>query len=111
MKNLLFQLVRYSWVGLLNSGLGLFVIWGLMLAGIGPYVANVAGFAAGLTLSFFLNRAWTFRAQDAGWPVFRFLLAFAIAYSANLVILTPHSPDERRFRPIATHDSMGKSIA
>ena len=23
----------------------------------------------------------------------------------------PHSPDERRFRPIATHDSMGKSIA
>jgi len=25
--------------------------------------------------------------------------------------LTPHSPDERRFRPIATHDSMGKSIA
>ena len=25
--------------------------------------------------------------------------------------LSPHSPDERRFRPIATHDSMGKSIA
>jgi len=25
--------------------------------------------------------------------------------------LIPHSPDERRFRPIATHDSMGKSIA
>jgi len=32
----------------------------------------------------------------------------------NLWILKtfiPHSPDERRFRPIATHDSMGKSIA
>ena len=25
--------------------------------------------------------------------------------------IIPHSPDERRFRPIATHDSMGKSIA
>jgi len=28
-----------------------------------------------------------------------------------LKLFNPHSPDERRFRPIATHDSMGKSIA
>ncbi|RYH06631.1 GtrA family protein [Tropicimonas sp. IMCC6043] len=88
MRALFSQFLRYSWVGLLNTALGLFVIWGLMLAGLGPYAANVAGYAAGLVLSFFLNRTWTFRAQEAGWPVARFLCAFAIAYGANLTILT-----------------------
>jgi len=37
----------------------------------------------------------------------------AIVYISHRMeeIFNPHSPDERRFRPIATHDSMGKSIA
>ena len=73
MRVLIFQFLRYSLVGLLNTALGLLVIWGLMLAGFGPYSANVAGYAVGLVLSFFLNRAWTFHAQRESWPVARFL--------------------------------------
>jgi putative flippase GtrA len=88
MTPLLGQFLRYSWVGVLNTALGLGVIWGLMGAGVGPYLANAIGYGAGLALSFFLNRAWTFRARDTGWPVLRFLIAFAIAYAANLVVLS-----------------------
>jgi putative flippase GtrA len=87
MKTLMLQLFRYSWVGIFNTGLGLFVIWGLMLFGIDPYLANIAGYAAGLTLSFFLNRSWTFRGNSDRWPVVKYLLAFAAAYAANLAIL------------------------
>jgi putative flippase GtrA len=88
MKSLLGQFLRYSGVGVLNTALGLAVIWGLMALGTGPYLANALGYAAGLALSFVLNRAWTFRARGTGWPVLRFLLAFAVAYAANLAVLS-----------------------
>jgi putative flippase GtrA len=87
-KALMGQFLRYSGVGVLNTALGLAVIWGLMALGTGPYLANALGYAAGLTLSFVLNRAWTFRASGTGWPVLRFLIAFAIAYAANLAVLS-----------------------
>lgn len=88
MKLVIFQFLRYTWVGLLNTTLGLGVIWVLMLAGVGPYVSNLAGYTTGLVLSFFINRAWTFEAQRTGWPVGRFFISFMIAYGANLAILT-----------------------
>jgi len=86
-KSLIFQFFRYLSVGLLNTALGLSVIWGLMLVGLDPVPANMAGYTAGLVLSFFLNRAWTFNARRSGWPVARFLGAFLIAYGANLTVL------------------------
>jgi len=44
-------------------------------------------------------------------PVFDRPENAAIEAAETGYLLNPHSPDERRFRPIATHDSMGKSIA
>ena len=88
MKFLVQQLMRYFSVGVLNSLVGVLVIWGSMRAGFGPYASNVIGYAAGLIFAFFLNRAWTFNAQNTGWPIFRYLAAFVIAYSINLSTLT-----------------------
>ncbi|WPL17668.1 hypothetical protein Thiowin_02707 [Thiorhodovibrio winogradskyi] len=44
MTSLIMQMFRYSWVGIFNTALGLLVIWGVMLVGIGPFLANVAGY-------------------------------------------------------------------
>lgn len=87
MSDLLQQALRYGSVGLVNTAFGLSVIWVLMFFGVGPYPANAMGYAAGLVVSFLLNRSWTFRAQHAGWPVLRFGAAFVVAYGANLGVL------------------------
>ncbi len=73
-------------VGLLNTGTTLAIIWGLMTAGMGPYLANLAGYVAGMAISFTLNRSWTFRqgGKDGAVHLVRFLAASGIAYLGNL---------------------------
>ena len=78
---------RFGGVGVLNTMVGLSIIWGLMYLGVGPFKANFTGYAVGIVMSFLLNRSWTFRDQASGWPFARYILAVAIAYGANLVAL------------------------
>jgi putative flippase GtrA len=76
-------------VGLLNTALGLLVVV-LCAEGLGwsPYFANAAGYAAGLAFGFAVNRVWTFGDQRrATVTAPRYLLAFGVSYSANLVVL------------------------
>lgn len=83
------EALRFGAVGLVNTAVGLGVIYLVMAATpAGPYLANATGYAVGLCVSFTLNRRWTFRSPgriggDAG----RFLLAFAAAYALNLAVL------------------------
>jgi putative flippase GtrA len=65
------------------------VIFGGLWAGLGGLVANAAGYAVGLVLSFTLNRRFVFGVTGAVRPreVARFLGAFAIAYGANVAVL------------------------
>lgn len=81
--------VAFSLVGVINTLVGVAVIVVAGLAGAGPIVANVLGYAAGLLVSFTLNARVTFRqrAVDRGTLV-RFLLAFAGAFVVNLVVVT-----------------------
>lgn len=83
------QLVSFALVGVVNTALSLSVIWLAGALGAGPYLANAAGYAVGLTNSFVMNRAVTFRqtAQSPGAPL-RFMLAFCVAYLVNLALLT-----------------------
>ena len=83
----IFQVLRYSWVSIVNTIFGLSVIWCLMYVDVGPFTANAAGYATGLLLSYFLNSTWTFRDHNAGRPIGRYLLTFAIAYTMNLLVL------------------------
>lgn len=83
------QFTRFVTVGLLNTGLGLAAIFAAKaLLGWGDLVANVFGYAVGLGISFILNRAWTFRDRGPIAPaVLRFLVAFGVAYLANLAMV------------------------
>jgi putative flippase GtrA len=80
------QFFRFCLVGLANTAASLTAIFAAKaLLGWTDLPANAAGYAIGLTISFFANRRWTFdhRGQP-GSAAGRFLLAFAIAYGTNL---------------------------
>lgn len=83
------EALLFAGVGLVNTALSLSVIWIASRVGMGPYLANMAGYAVGLINSFFMNRAVTFRKQSsAPGAASRFLLTFAVAYVVNLTVLT-----------------------
>ena len=83
------QFGKFLVVGIFNTLLGYAVIFFLMYAlGWGPFSSNVAGYAVGLTSSYFLNRFVTFNSAREKWPeMATFLAVFCIAYGANLVAL------------------------
>jgi putative flippase GtrA len=70
-----------------DTAVGLTVIFLVKwLTGLGDVVANVAGYAVGLTVSFVLNRRWTFRFEGhALSALLRFVFVFAAAYAGNLL--------------------------
>jgi len=79
--------IRFLIVGVANTAVGLTVIWVTRnLLHAGNTLANTLGYVVGITVSFFLNRNWSFSFRgDRGRSLLRFLLVFAVAYAANLV--------------------------
>ena len=80
------QFLRFLVVGCANTSIGLLVIYVALGAfGLGDVAANALGYAAGLGVSFLLNKAWTFRYSG---PLLlasiKFLVAFGLAYLLNL---------------------------
>lgn len=82
------QVLRYLMVGVVNTAVGLSIIFALMHAGVADLAANAIGYAVGLCVSFVLNGRWTFGATalDVG-RLLRFLLVVGVAYFANLAAL------------------------
>ena len=81
------QVSRYTLVGILNTLTTLLVIYWLKES-VGDYWANAIGYAVGLVMSFFLNRAYTFGHDGAvSGAALRFLAAFAICYAINLAVV------------------------
>ncbi len=83
------RLFRFALTGLANSAHGWAVIFGGLWAGLSGLVANAAGYAVGLLLSFTLNRRFVFGVTGAvgGREIARFLAAFAFAYGVNVAVL------------------------
>jgi putative flippase GtrA len=81
--------LRFVLTGVANTAVGLLVI--VLCAqwlGWSPYAANAAGYVAGLALGYLLNRGWTFGDQRrATVTAPRYVIAFAIAYGANVAVL------------------------
>ncbi|HEY1783424.1 MAG TPA: GtrA family protein [Roseiarcus sp.] len=78
--------LRFCAVGVINTAVGLGLIFSLMrFGGVQYVVANAIGYAVGTVVSFFLNRSWTFYHKG---PVLssavRWFLVIAIAYGANV---------------------------
>ncbi len=82
-------LSRFALAGAANTGLGLLVIAVLDLGfGLNPHLANAGGYAAGLALSFQLNKRFVFRpARPAGFAGPRFLAAAGCAFALNQAAL------------------------
>jgi putative flippase GtrA len=80
------SLIKFLLVGVINTLVGLSTIYLLKwLSGTTDAVANAGGYLVGLTISFTLNRRWTFRHVGAVLPAaVRFGAVFAVAYLANL---------------------------
>jgi putative flippase GtrA len=89
MTQLLRQSIRFAGVGIINTAVGLSVIWGVMFFfGAAPAPANAAGYAIGLGLSFVLNRSWTFGSRAASAEQLpRFMLVAALSYLVNLSVV------------------------
>lgn len=83
------QLVNFCLVGVVNTVIGFGTIAvAQLLFGLHPVLANIIGYAAGLTNSYLMNRAFTFSEMShASGSAFRFVVAFVIAYGANMAVL------------------------
>jgi putative flippase GtrA len=78
---------KYVVVGLANTLCGLLIIYAMkFFAGASDVQANVVGYAAGLVISFLLNRSWTFQYGGSNARAFfRFAVVMMVAYALNLV--------------------------
>lgn len=88
-NGLMAQSMRFAATGGLNTAIGFGVIVALLHAGANDFIANAAGYSVGLTISFLVNRRWTFAQKQtvSGNEILLFLAAFAISYAANLAVL------------------------
>ena len=84
MNSVYLQFIKYILVGLLNSAVGLAVIYGCMAIGLNDVIANAVGYLVGFCVSFTMNSKWTFRQRGDPAAVARFLLVTSVAYAANL---------------------------
>ena len=90
------RLARFLLVGMLNSAVGLALIYLAMAAGADYRAANAIGYAGGILVSFVVNRVWTFDHKgDWRTSFVRWLAVVAVAYAAQLLVV------------IGLHDSLG----
>ena len=89
MSSLIRQSLRFGIVGLVNTAVGLMAIYGVIFFfSAGPAIANAIGYAIGLTVSFALNRFWTFGdTQSIAKVLPAYLLAAALSYLLNLSVV------------------------
>lgn len=84
-STLIGQAGRFGASGVVNTALGVFVIYLLMALGVNYVLANAGGYLVGLVTSFLLNKHWTFRTKgDQAGELIRFLAVFAVAYLVNI---------------------------
>jgi putative flippase GtrA len=83
------QTLRFLLTGSLNTLVGFAVIWGLLALEVQDLTANLVGYSVGLSLSFILNRRWTFQQTTAPdtREIVLFGFAFLAAYAANLGVI------------------------
>jgi putative flippase GtrA len=83
------QALKFGLVGVLNTAIGLGVIYALMWgAGMNPFAANVIGYSLALTSSYLVNKAWTFQDKRRSHRQFVvFLLVFGICYGLQMIVL------------------------
>lgn len=77
---------RFVVVGVVNTAVGLGIIYGCKyFLDMNNVLANILGYAVGVTVSFVLNSSWTFEYRGPKLvAAARFLVVFLISYLVNL---------------------------
>lgn len=81
------EVFRFGVVGVAGFVVDAAVLTLGLQAGLGPWLGRVLSYVAAATATFFLNRAWTFRAADRSRPVARdwglFLVVNLVGFACN----------------------------
>ncbi|MEX5768779.1 GtrA family protein [Serratia marcescens] len=86
--------IRYASVGVMNT-LAHWAVFGLMLfSGFSQSVSNVVAFGIAVTISFFANAKWTFKAQATTYRYMVYVLfmggmAFSVGWAADTLHANP----------------------
>ena len=80
--------IRYSGAGLINTIVGVIVIFSAMALGFSPTISNMAGYAVGFFLGFVLSKKFVFLSNGHfASESLRYLIAFSISYLCNIFVL------------------------
>lgn len=81
-------IVRYSFSGLINTIIGLLIIFLLMHLNFSPFIANIGGYAIGLISSFIFSKKFVFRSNGHfAKEGILFLACFFLCFLLNLFLL------------------------
>jgi Predicted membrane protein len=83
------SLVRFALTGILNTLVGLGVIYALKwFLGFTDTIANLTGYSVGLLVSYLINSRWTFAYRQSLLPVLpKYLAVVLVAYLTNLAVV------------------------
>ena len=82
------SIFRFPVVGLINTCVGLLVIYLSKWAGFDDVASNFIGYSFGFVVSFFLNKNWTFSHEgEALSAALKFLVVTVLAYVSNLLVV------------------------
>jgi putative flippase GtrA len=82
------SIFRFSIVGLINTFIGLSVIYLSKFIGFDDVVSNLIGYSFGLVASFILNKKWTFLYEGSNFSAaLKFSAVTVVAYLSNLLVV------------------------
>jgi putative flippase GtrA len=90
LTQLVFQMLRFGTVGVLNTAVGLTAIYAFMyFLHADPVSADILGYLVGFSISFWLNKLWTFESKHKIGDVLpRYIGVIAVAFLVNLAIVS-----------------------
>lgn len=82
------SIFRFPIVGLINTVIGLFVIYLFKYIGFDDVKSNFIGYSCGIMVSFFLNKNWTFSHEGSNFiAALKFSVVTIVAYISNLSVV------------------------
>lgn len=96
--HMLREVISFAVVGAMNTMIGFSVfLFGLYALNLSIFLSNALGYAAALTVAFFLSKKFVFGSKFNSNQVefVRFIMAFFVAFGANQVLLWVLSENSR----------------
>jgi len=85
---MIYQILKYAYVGILNTFIGLATIFFFISIGLNAYLSNVLGYIVGLINSYTLNKKYVFKSKKKDIKEFYyFIISFLFSYLVNIILL------------------------